>query len=328
MKSVTIAVPVYGVEKYIERCARSLFEQTYNEIEYLFVDDCSPDKSIDVLGSVIENYPERRTHVKIVRHDKNRGLGAARNTAVENCQTEFIMHVDSDDSIEKDTIEIIMRKQAEGEYDIVRFGFNNIYSYNKTIKVIWPEIESAEELAQKTLAREVPVCVCGGLYRTSLYKDNDIRVADGVNNSEDYCVTPKLAYVSKRVCSIADCLYNYYIGNEGTYTQSFSEIKAKQTLNALKVNERFFKDKGEQFLKSYEEGESKVIVALLFGTLRNGNHYNAYKEFKNKLDNICYSKRPCGNSVQQLILKIDNYKMACAIYRMSRFLYRLSYKIR
>ena len=157
MPKVSVIIPVYGVEKYIERCARSLFEQTLDDIEYLFIDDCTPDKSIEILKSVMDGYPDRKEHVRIIRHDKNRGLGAARNTAVENCQTEFIMHVDSDDSIEKNTVEIIMGKQAEGDYDIVRFGFNKIYSYNKTKNVVWPEIKSADELAQKTLAREVPV---------------------------------------------------------------------------------------------------------------------------------------------------------------------------
>lgn len=327
MKSITIAVPVYGVEKYIERCARSLFEQTYKDIEYLFVDDCSPDKSFDVLRSVMEDYPERKTHIKIVRHDKNRGLGAARNTALENCQTEFIMHVDSDDSIEKDTVEIIMGKQAEGEYDIVRYGFNNIYSYNKTKKVVWPEIESAEELAQKTLARKVPVCVCGGLYRTSLYKDYDIRVADGVNNSEDYCVTPRLAYYAKSVAVIRACLYNYYIGNEGAYTNSFSEEKSKQALRVLKINEDFFKEIKE-YKDSLDFGRSGVIIGQIRGTLRNGRNVNYYKKMQRYKNLISYEYIRSMRFFDRLTTwDINNYYVASYLYRMFRILYRMKNKI-
>ena len=80
---VTICVPVYGVEKFIERCARSLFEQTYDALDYVFVDDCSKDRSIAVLQQVVEAYPQRKPFVGIVAHERNRGLAAARRTAVE-----------------------------------------------------------------------------------------------------------------------------------------------------------------------------------------------------------------------------------------------------
>ena len=76
-KKVSILVPVYGVEKYIERCVRSLFEQTYENIEYVFVDDCTKDKSIEILNSVLAEYPNRKKQAKILHHDKNRGLSHA-----------------------------------------------------------------------------------------------------------------------------------------------------------------------------------------------------------------------------------------------------------
>lgn len=73
MLKVSIAIPVYGVEKFIERCACSVFEQTYKNIEYLFVNDCTKDKSIEILQSVIKKYPHREPHVKIINHGVNRG---------------------------------------------------------------------------------------------------------------------------------------------------------------------------------------------------------------------------------------------------------------
>lgn len=68
--SVSILVPIYNVEKYIERCARSLFEQTYSDIDYIFVDDFSPDNSIEILEKTLDEYPERKEHVRIIRHEK------------------------------------------------------------------------------------------------------------------------------------------------------------------------------------------------------------------------------------------------------------------
>ena len=92
MKKVSVLVPVYGVEKYIEECARSLFEQTYGNIEYVFVDDCSKDGSIAILERVAEEYPQRKSQTRIIRHDHNRGLGGARLTALQKATGEYVTH--------------------------------------------------------------------------------------------------------------------------------------------------------------------------------------------------------------------------------------------
>ena len=89
---VSVCIPVYGVEKYIERCARSLFEQTLDSMEYVFVDDCSPDNSIEIMQKVLEEYPHRQEQVKIIRHEVNQGVGAARNHAVAACTGNYIIH--------------------------------------------------------------------------------------------------------------------------------------------------------------------------------------------------------------------------------------------
>ena len=83
MPKVSVIVPVYGVEKYIERCARSLFEQTLDDIEYIFVDDCSPDRSIEILNQVIGEYPGRKDQVQIIHHASNQGLALARQTGLK-----------------------------------------------------------------------------------------------------------------------------------------------------------------------------------------------------------------------------------------------------
>ena len=107
---ISILVPIYEVEKYIERCARSLFEQTYPNLEFVFVDDASPDKSIEILQLVINDYPKWDDHVSIIRHDKNYGIAATRNTLVKNSRGEFLLHVDSDDWIEPNTVELLVKK--------------------------------------------------------------------------------------------------------------------------------------------------------------------------------------------------------------------------
>ena len=110
---VSILIPVYGVEKYIERCARSIFEQTYQNLDIVFVDDCTPDKSIEILRRVLDDYPERKAQTRIIRHEHNQGLAAARNTAVAAATGTFLTHVDSDDWLELDAVEELVKKQVE-----------------------------------------------------------------------------------------------------------------------------------------------------------------------------------------------------------------------
>lgn len=85
MYKVSVFVPVYNVELYIERCARSLFEQTYPYLEYVFVNDCTPDRSMQILQKVMEDYPERKNAVKIIHHENNIGIAATRYTFIDKC---------------------------------------------------------------------------------------------------------------------------------------------------------------------------------------------------------------------------------------------------
>lgn len=91
MLKISILTPIYGVEKYIEQCARSLFEQSYASIEYIFVDDCTPDKSIGILQSLLKEYPGRAQQVRIIHHDRNRGVGAARQTALMAATGDYLL---------------------------------------------------------------------------------------------------------------------------------------------------------------------------------------------------------------------------------------------
>lgn len=100
MPKVSIIIPVYGVEKYIERSARSLFEQTLDDIEYLFIDDCTPDKSVEILKRVLEEYPHRKSQVVIHRMEQNSGQAKVREWGMRNATGEYVIHCDSDDWVD------------------------------------------------------------------------------------------------------------------------------------------------------------------------------------------------------------------------------------
>ena len=120
---VSVIVPVYKAEKYIERCVKSLFEQTLSDLEYIFVDDYSPDKSIEVMQKVLEDYPHRKPQVKLIKHEINQGVAAARQHGMELATGEYIIHCDPDDWAELTMYEELYQNARNSNADLVWCDF-------------------------------------------------------------------------------------------------------------------------------------------------------------------------------------------------------------
>ena len=195
---VSILVPVYNVEAFIERCAVSLFEQTFDDIEYIFVNDCTPDNSIEVLKKVIEKYPNRNSHIKIIHHKTNRGLAGARNTGIQNATGDYILHIDSDDYIELDTVRLLYNSALNNDSDMVVCDY--ILEWKSQRKLILQNWDSSnKEFIKKVLTVEAMPCVWNKLIRRSIYIDNNVKAIEGVNFGEDLSVLPKLLYFAKKI---------------------------------------------------------------------------------------------------------------------------------
>ena len=134
---VSVLVPVYGVERYIEQCATSLMEQTYKDVEYIFVDDCTPDASIEQLKQVIEQYPERRHQVKILNHAQNLGVAMVRKTALNAATGDAVVFVDSDDYVESTMIEKLVDKMLTTRADFIDGGYS-IVNNGTIVKQCYP----------------------------------------------------------------------------------------------------------------------------------------------------------------------------------------------
>ncbi len=132
---VSVIVPIYNVENYIHQCAVSLFSQSYDNIQFVFVDDGSMDHSIDILEDVLLFYPERIPHTAIVRQP-NRGLPKARMTGLAMACGEYVTHVDSDDWVEPDYIRLLVERAVEENADVVYCDYYKEYCDRR------PEIEN------------------------------------------------------------------------------------------------------------------------------------------------------------------------------------------
>lgn len=250
---VSVLIPVYGVEQYIERCARSLFEQTYSNLEFVFVNDCTHDRSMDILQQVLEDYPKRKASVKIVNHEKNRGLAAARNTALDNATGEFVSHVDSDDWLEVNAIASLVKRQQETNADIVS-GNMYVHTINGMEKYHEPLYESKD---QRILRQLPPSCdhnVIRRIIRRSLYENNRIRCIDGCNMGEDLYTMVQLCWYADAIATIDGFVYHYDLNRPDSYTRESNDEKRLNNHMQLVRNwagvVEFLSDKGEAFYRS------------------------------------------------------------------------------
>lgn len=255
---VSLLIPVYGVEQFIEKCAISLFEQTYRNIEYIFVDDCTPDCSIEVLNGVIGKYPERRDDIKILRHSKNLGLAQARNTALDAATGDFILNVDSDDYLELKAIERLCEVAYNEKADVVVFGSYTVYLKNKIAKPNAYNYTTKEAYIKSLLEKKSSSCVWGKFVSHNLYVKTKIRAIPGLNQGEDYAVIPRLLYYADHIVMIKDCLYNYVQYNNEAYTKSFHKKHISDLMLADKTLSEFFLSIPERDLY-----ENTIAVAKL-----------------------------------------------------------------
>lgn len=119
---ISIIVPVYNTEKYIEKCSRSLFSQTFDSIEYCFIDDCSDDNSISLVKKVLAKFPNRRAACKFIRNETNIGVASSRNVELAIAEGKYIYFCDSDDYIDETMMEKIGNHVWLGKDAIIMKG--------------------------------------------------------------------------------------------------------------------------------------------------------------------------------------------------------------
>ena len=266
---VSILIPVYGVEQYIAECARSLFSQTYRDLEFIFVDDCSPDNSISVLKKVLEDYPDRANQVHIIRHETNKGVGTARQTAFTHATGECIMHADSDDLLPADAVELLVGRMQKGAYDIVSGAYAEYR--NQTIGAIKlpPTLPNQYYVRQLLCQNLVKHNLWGRLYRRAFLQENNISFVPGIDYCEDYTVITR-AFFSARYTTIDDLVYYYRTDNITSYTHQISHKNLVSMLKANAVVIDFFRKNDVKGL--YHQALDMGLLNMYRDAMKNGMH--------------------------------------------------------
>lgn len=211
---VSVIVPIYGVEKYIEKCLVSLFEQSMENIEFIFVNDKTKDNSMNILGEIVNRYIHLKSRIKVVEHENNLGLSAARNTGLKIASGEYIIHLDSDDWVDNDLYEKMYFMAKEKNADIVCCNFKLIHeSYTEELKLSNEENNFLN--LNKLNFSLLYSSVCNKMVKRDLYEKNNLKFFTGINMWEDVGMMTRLRYHCKKVVFLdEEFFYNYNKLNE------------------------------------------------------------------------------------------------------------------
>lgn len=240
---VTILVPVYGVEHHIAQCAESLFSQTYPDIEYLFCDDCTPDRSIAILRDVMERFPERRQHVRIIRNSENRGSGGTRAHLMEELHTDCFLFADSDDIMPPHAVEYLVQRMIATNADVIDGAFMR-YTNGTLSAPILPSHDPLPLYRRKVQAANMlRHQIWGRLYRSSILEKVPQLFFDGIDMAEDYCITTRLAAVISRDWT-DEVVYHYRVEQQSSFGGGLSERNIPSFLRAVKTVLSFYHQRG------------------------------------------------------------------------------------
>ncbi|MBQ9194224.1 MAG: glycosyltransferase family 2 protein [Bacteroidales bacterium] len=219
MPKVSVIVPIYNVAPYIERCVRSLMEQSLQDVQYIFVDDASPDGSIAILQSVFSGYPQRNT--TLLTHSVNKGLPAARNTGLDAATGDFIYHCDSDDYLEPDALELMYNAAIKDQSDFVYCDFFLDFGTHRRYMVN-PDYPSPEDtIKYGFLGGKMKYNVWNKLLSRALYEKSGQRFPEGNSMGEDMTII-RLATWATKMTHIRKALYHWMKDNEAAFSFNYS----------------------------------------------------------------------------------------------------------
>lgn len=291
---VSILMPVYKVEPYLERMLHSVFTQTYSNIEYVFVDDCSPDHSLKVLTNVISKHGIGKDKYVIVKHPQNEGIAVSRSDCIAKAKGDYVFFVDSDDWIESDTVEHLVAATKDGKIDIVGCDYMKEFLSGKSTYHHENYSDSCRENLVRCLNYDISTALWKLLIRRSLF---DCFPISRINIGEDYIISIKLYYYAESFVSLPQAFYHYVQYNENRL--SFQKLRSIED-HVKCVNEV------ESFLRENGLYDDRICNGLLLRKFNIKSNFvldkrflnekafnNTFPEAKSIWHKMNYSKKEC-----------------------------------
>lgn len=299
---VSIIIPVYNVESYLEQCVTSLVNQTYQNIEIILVDDGSKDKS----GFICEKLAEKDCRITVI-HKENAGLGFARNTGLDLASGEYVTFIDSDDFVEKDLIQNLMEGLKKFSADTCVGGYRRVSASGKELYKEQYELRTycGEQVYQEFFLRmlgsapdkhdSIKMSVWNSLYSMDLIKKNNIRFfSERVMISEDVIFNSDYYKYAKCVSVINSVSYCYRI-TEGSVTNKYKP------------------DRTEMVCLLYEEMERRIS-----GKFKTEEAiYRLQKQFFINI-RMCISQEMSKSSNKNIVMIINSIRHICEMETVER----------
>lgn len=255
MPKVSVIVPVYGVEKYIRDCLESLKKQTLKDIEIIIINDGTKDNSMEIVKEYLSEMK-----IKII-NKINGGLSSARNAGISIATGEYIYNLDSDDFIEKETLEKCYNYAIDNKLDVVIFNINIYLDEKKIISKIWKDTNLIENkiyrnvdyLKEYFLGNGCPA-IWNKIFKRELYQKNRIFHPETISYGEDGATMTRLILEAKRIGVLKNTFYNYRIRKESMMQKN---IKISDYLVSYKITEEYLRKKIEfselnEYLDTYK----------------------------------------------------------------------------
>lgn len=324
MDLITVIIPVYNVEKYLEQCVESIVNQTYKNLEIILINDGSTDSS----GKLCDILVKRDIRIKVI-HKKNEGLGLARNTGLEYVNGKYVTFIDSDDYADSDLIEKLYVSIKENNADTCIGGFKRV---NNDGEIIYEEryksvVYENEEIMNGLLSRmlgsspeksdAIRMSVWNVLYSTEIIKNNSLKFpSEREYISEDIIFDIEYYRKSQRCCLIDSCSYNYRVNNI-SLTKSYKKDRFEKSkflynevvnrIEKYRLGDRAITRLQRQYFVNVKYCIKQERVKI--SKLSINDSFNNIKKIcdDNQLKNIIknYPKRKLGLKQQVFLLMIE-----------------------
>jgi len=294
---ISVIVPVYNVEEYLERCLNSLVNQTLKDIEIIVVNDGSPDNSQKIIDKYVKKYKNVKSYIK-----KNGGLSDARNYGLKYATGEYISFIDSDDYVDETMMEKMYNKAISNDYDLVVCNLEMVDGQFKLIKKVFSNLEydinSVEEIRKYMLV--IYSSAVNKIYKRSLF-DEKVRFKKGVWFEDVEFIYRLIPYIKSIGC-VKEHLY-YYVQREGSITKTFDERIFSHIYNWNGLVD-YYKKNGF-YNKYYDELEYSYVRYLYASFIKQASNYKDKSQY-NKAVNVA----------------IENVKKTFPKYRKNKYFYK------
>lgn len=261
---ISIIVPIYNTERYLTTCLNSVFEQTYPNLEIIFVNDCTKDNSMNLLHAFLEEHPQQKEQVRIVEHEQNKGLIRTRCTGAQAASGDYLLFIDSDDYLEADAAEVLAAKAEETQADLIIFDFWIQFLHKAYPN---PHIigENSEAYIRSMIRRECSPTMYSKLIRRDLYLQivpelMQLRIQFG----EDVYASVLLASRTSNIAQVNRCLYHYVQYNYGSICHNTGAHTLDEAAKFVEAIGDYFHQSGKtEFDEDLQVYKLKVKLDIL-----------------------------------------------------------------